>query len=369
MVAIAKQMGVRYVTITTRHHDGFCLWPSKYSDYTIAKTPYRKDMIGPLVKAYNKVGIDVYLYYSILDWHNKDWRYSIKTVEDKVAFDHFKVFIKNQLTELLMDYPTIKGFWFDGTWDKSWADAENGPFTDSLEQYMKQLHPGLIAGGRYRVDENGKRHDDSNGNLMGDYAQGWERKIPQDYAVTKGRDWDCDMTFGENGWGYQKKWLGHWKTTNELLEMMAKCNSLDGNFVLNFGPKADGTFREEEIMAAKKIGDWMKVNSAAIYDTKYDAWEKEDWGYSTISNDGTKAYLMVFNIPVSGKIKVLTKKDQAIVAAYSIEQPSKKLNMEKGDYGYIFIDNPIKQSTRPFVIVLDIKSVNGETRQENKAKT
>ncbi|WP_447641674.1 MULTISPECIES: alpha-L-fucosidase [Chitinophagaceae] len=367
--AMAKQMGVRYVTITTRHHDGFCLWPSKYSDYTIAKTPYKKDMIGPLVQAYNKQGIDVYLYYSILDWHSKDWRYSIKNDEDKVAFNRFKVFVKQQLTELLTDYPTIKGFWFDGTWDKSWAGAENGPFTDSLEQYMKQLHPGLIAGGRYRVDENGKRHDDSNGNLMGDYAQGWERKIPQDYAATKGRDWDCDMTFGENGWGYQKKWLGHWKTTDELLEMMAKCNSLDGNFVLNFGPKPDGTFRDEEAKTAREIGDWMKINAAAIYDTKYNAWQKEDWGYSTISNDGTKAYLMIFNIPVSGKIKVLTKKDQAIDAAYSIEQPNKKLNLEKGDYGYIFIDNPIKQHSKPFVVVLDIKNVSGATRQENKAKT
>ncbi len=367
--AMAKQMGARYVTITTRHHDGFCLWPSKYSDYTIVKSSYGKDLIGPLVKAYNKVGIDVYLYYSILDWHSKDWRYQLKTADDTVAFNRFKVFVKNQLTELLTLYPTVKGFWFDGTWDKSWASPSNAPFTDSLEQYLKQIRPGLIAGGRYRVDETGHRHDDANGSLMGDYAQGWERKIPKDYAATKGRDWDCDMTFGENGWGYQKKWLGHWKTTDELLEMMAKCNSLDGNFVLNFGPKADGSFRQEEVDAAREIGDWMKVNNAAIYDTKYNGWEKQDWGYSTISKDGKKAYLMVFNVPVSGKIKVLTDKAQQVGKAYMISAPEKSLPIHPLDYGYNEITIPSQRYSRPFVIVLDIVNGKSETRQENKAKT
>ena len=366
--AMAQQMGAKYVTITTRHHDGFCLWPSKYSDYTIAQSPYRKDMIGPLVKAYNKVGIDVYLYYSILDWHSKDWRYSLKTIEDTIAFNRFKVFVKNQLTELLTSYPTVKGFWFDGTWDKSWASAANAPFTDSLERYLKQIHPGLIAGGRYRVDETGHRHDDANGNLMGDYAQGWERKIPKDYAATKGRDWDCDMTFGENGWGYQKKWLGHWKTTYELLEMIAKCNSLDGNFVLNFGPMADGNFRKEEVDEANEIGNWMKINGAAIYYTKYSGWTKEDWGYSTISNDEKKAYLIVFNVPISGKVKILTDKSQKIKKAYMMADASKILPIEELDYGYKEITIPVKKYTSPLVLVLDIEKVENAERLENKAK-
>lgn len=367
--AMARQMGARYVTITTRHHDGFCLWPSRYSDYTVAKTPYKKDLIGPLVKAYNKAGIDVYLYYSILDWHSPDWCYQLKSADDTVAFNRFKVFVKNQLTELLTDYPTVKGFWFDGTWDKSWASASNAPFTDSLEQYLKQIHPGLISGGRYRVDETGHRHDDANGNLMGDYAQGWERKIPKDYDATKGRDWDCDMTFGENGWGYQKKWLGHWKTAYELIEMMAKCNSLDGNFVLNFGPKADGTFRAEEVNTAKEIGDWMKTNSIAVYDTRYTGWEKQDWGYSTISNDGKKAYLIVFNIPISQKIRILTSKTKEIRNAYLLSNSGQNLDINPLDYGYKEISLPKNNYTQPFVIVLDIVDGKAQAIQENKAKT
>ncbi|MDE1191148.1 MAG: alpha-L-fucosidase [Arachidicoccus sp.] len=364
--AMAKQMGVKYVTITTRHHDGFCLWPSKYSDYTIVKTPYKKDMIGPLVKAYNKQGIDVYLYYSILDWHSKDWRDDIKTEDDSIAFARFKVFVKNQLTELLTDYPTTKGLWFDGTWDKSWK--KNGAFTDSLEQYLKQLHPGLIIGSRFRADDLGKRHFDSNGRLMGDYEQGWERKIPENFAATHDNDWDCVMTFGENGWGYQKKWLGHWKTTDELIEMLTKCVSLDGNFVLNFGPKSDGTFRNEEVEAAKQIGDWMKINSAAIYNTRYTGWEKQDWGYSTISKAGKQAYLIIFNIPVSGKIRVHTKPNQDINKASFITDTNISLPIESVDYGYKLISVPQQVYKTPFVIELNIEQSKQKMKgqEENK---
>jgi alpha-L-fucosidase len=366
--AMAKQMGVRYVTITTRHHDGFCLWPSKYSDYTIAKTPYKKDMIGPLVKAYNKVGIDVVLYYSILDWHSPDWRSKLNTQGDTIAFNRFRVFVKDQLTELLTLYPTIKGFWFDGTWDTSWASAYNGPYTDSLEIYLNKIHPGLICGGRYRVDEYGKRHDDSNGNLMGDYAQGWERKIPSNFEATKGRDWECDMTFGENGWGYQKKWPGHWKTTDELLEMLAKCVSMDGNFVLNFGPRSDGTFRPEEVGPAKEIGNWMKINSEAIYNAGYTGWEVQNWGYSTISSDGKKAYLLVFNVPTSGVLRVLTHKNQQIEKAYLNYQQSKPLLTISADYGYQLITIPKTSYQKPFVVALDIKNGNSAERQESHEK-
>lgn len=365
--AMAKQMGVRYVTITTRHHDGFCLWPSQYSDYTIAKTPYKKDIIGPLVQAYNKAGIDVYLYYSILDWHSKDWRYDLKSSADTLAFDRFKAFVKNQLTELLTLYPTTKGIWFDGTWDGSWQ--KSGAFTDTVEQYLKALHPGLIIGSRFRADDFGKRHYDSNGKIMGDYAQGWERKIPAGFAETNGEDWDCVMTFGENGWGYQKKWLGHWKTTNELLEMMAKCVSLDGNFVLNFGPDGTGRFRPEEVKAAREIGDWMQVNNEAIYNTRYTGWEKQDWGYSAISKDSTKAYLMVFNAPVSGVLRVLTRKDQSITRAWLLAQPGKVLTKEGSDYGYELIHIPQQVYNKPFVVALDITKTTGKTRMENKAKT
>jgi alpha-L-fucosidase len=363
---LAKQMGVRYVTFTTKHHDGFCLWPSKYTDYTIANSPYKKDIVKQVVDAYAKEGIDVYLYFSIMDWHNPDWRYDLKTKEDSVAFDRFKLFTKNQLTELLQQYPQTKGLWFDGTWDYSWK--KSGAFTDTLEQYLKALHPGLIIGSRFRADEFGNRHVDANGVLMGDYEQGWERKIPKTYADVHGNDWDCVMTIPENGWGYQKKWLGHWKTTNEILEMTAQCVSLGGNFVLNFGPKPDGTFRPEEVKIAKEAGEWMKINNAAIYNCEYAGWEKQDWGYYTKKTGDNKVYMLIFNVPVSGSLKIKPAKNILVDKAYLLTAPGKNLFLEKLDYGASFIHLPSTQYKQPFVIVLETKE-GTEKSDEQKAKT
>ena len=364
--AMAKQMGAKYVTITTKHHDGFCLWPSQYTHYTIANTPYKKDIIGPIVDAYTKAGIDVILYFSIMDWNNPDWRYDLKSKEDTAAFDRFKVFTKNQLSELLKNYPQIKGLWFDGTWDNSWK--KSGAFSDSLEQYLKTLHPGLIIGSRLRADEYGKRGNDSNGKLMGDYEQGWERKIPKTYADVHGNDWEGIMTFGENGWGYSKKWLGHWKTANELLEMLAQSVSLGGNFVLNFGPKADGTFRPEEVKAAKEIGDWMKVNNQAIYNCEFAGWEKQDWGYYTKKTAGNKVYMLVYNLPVSGNLKIKPPNFIKVEKAYFLTQPQKELSLESLDYGASYIHLPDAKYPQPFVIVLEGKKTD-KKNQDQKTKT
>lgn len=123
---MAKEMGVKYVKITTKHHEGFCLWPSKYTKYTVANTPYKKDILGELVKAYNKEGIDVHFYFSVMDWSHPDYRYDIKSEDDEIAFRRFLEFTDNQLKELASLYPTVKDFWFDGTWDESIKKMDGG---------------------------------------------------------------------------------------------------------------------------------------------------------------------------------------------------------------------------------------------------
>lgn len=365
--SMSKKMGAKYVTFTTKHHDGFCMWPSKYTDYTIANTPYKKDIVKQIVDAYTRAGIDVYLYYSILDWHNPDWRYDLKTKEDSIAFDRFKLFTKNQLTELLNNYPEIKGFWFDGTWDNSWK--KSGAFTDSLEQYLKKTHPGLIIGSRLRADDKGNRHFDANGELMGDYEQGWERKIPKTYADTHDNDWECVMTIPENGWGYSKTWLGHWKTSAELIEMMAQTVSLGGNFVLNFGPEGNGTFRTREREDAREIGDWLKNNGDAIYGCGYSGWEKQDWGYYTRKAGTNKYFMIVFNMPVTRKLEVKPADKVSVKSAWLNAAPDRKLQMEKIDYGASYIMLPPEfNATKPFVIVLETTE-GAEVSEGPKAKT
>ena len=181
--------GFRYIKITTKQHEGFCLWPSEYSPYNVARTPYGKDILVELVQACGEEGMDIHFYFSVMDWSHPDWR-----------------------------YPSVKDFWFDGTWDSS--IKKNAWWTVYAEQMLKELVPGVTVNSRLRSDEYGKRHFDSNGHLMGGYESGYERRLPdavKDLQVPR-RDWEVCMTIPENQWGYHKDWsLSYVKKTVESI--------------------------------------------------------------------------------------------------------------------------------------------------------
>jgi len=356
---------------TTKHHDGFCLWPSKYTDYTIAASPYKKDIVKQVVDAYDKEGIDVYLYFSIIDWNHPGYRNSLKTDADKKAYEEFKTFTANQLKELLTLYPKTKGLWFDGTWDAAWV--QQAGFTDSLEKELRAMHPGLIIGSRFRADEYGRRHFDSNGDLMGDYEQGWERKLPKTIEEVYGNDWDCVMTVPENQWGYHSEWRGHVKTSVELIEMMARSVSLGGNFVLNFGPDGKGAIRPEETKLAKEIGDWMQENNEAIYNAGYAGLDKQDWGYITKSRKTGNHYLIVFNVPVSKALRLKLLHGMGIKKLYDLQNSNISFDTEeiakdaKGSEFFIYLNETPSQ---PKVIVLETTDKENKSAVEyQKAKT
>ncbi|MEI6865735.1 alpha-L-fucosidase [Flavicella sp.] len=358
---MAKNMGVKYVTITTKHHEGFCLWPSKYTDFDIEGSLYKKDLLGEFVDAYTKEGIDVNFYYSVLDWHHPDWRYKLETKKDQEAFQKLMKYTENQLIELIERYPAVKGLWFDGTWDQCWKD--NGKFSYELEKKLKELSPGLIVNSRMRADEYGSRHFDSNGVLMGDYESGYERRLPApwDVNVTK-NDWECCMTIPENQWGYHKDWtISHVKTPDELIEMLVQCTSQNGNFLLNFGPKGDGSFRSEEIFISKEIGKWMTINGRVIYDCEYAGLTKQSWGYYTKPKDKNKINMVVFNKPITGKYRVKLKKGQLIKKAYLLSNPDKLLQIQEIAKHDFFITLKKNKENKPFVIIVEL-----EIKKSNK---
>ncbi|MDR1883280.1 MAG: alpha-L-fucosidase [Prevotella sp.] len=376
----ARQMGARYMIFTTKHHDGFCMWPSKYTDYTIAGTPYKKDIVKQLVDAYDAEGIDVYLYFSIIDWSHKGYRSGIPATEaEKESYGTFKAFTRNQLIELLTNYPSIKGLWFDGSWDKAWVNE--AAWVDELGRELRAMHPGLIIGSRFRADENGARHIDSNGDLIDDYDQRFERNLPNSLKEVGGNDWDCVMTIPENQWGYHRDWsLTYVKTPYDLIEMTVKANSLDGNFVINFGPDDKGNIRPEETRIAKDIGNWMAVNGEAVYGTHHSVLDKHDWGYST--QKGDKIYLSVFNKPMNDllRVKAPGSKDKEMV--YVIES-AKFLSTKKpamirdggrdkngSCYYDIVIPAEIEKTREPFVIEIRLKKVGkGEKSAYQQALT
>lgn len=346
-----KDMGVRYVKITTKHHEGFCLWPSKYSKYTVAQTLYKKDLLGQMIKALDEEGIDVHLYYSILDWNHPDYRASIDSPEDSVAFDRFMKFTENQLRELCQRYPSVRDFWFDGTWDNNLTQRPG--WTAHLEKMLKEMHPGITVNSRLRADDYGKRDFDSNGHLMGDYESGYERKLPdpvKDLRVT-GWDWEACMTLPENQWGYHRDWsLSYVKTPAEVLERIVHAVSMGGNMVVNFGPQPDGDFRPEEKHMAEAIGRWMKRNGECIYGCDYAGLEKQDWGYYT-RKDGT-VYMVVFNEPFSHGLTVKVGKGKHVDSAAMLDGTALKVvRMAEGEYR---ISTPDTTQTEPYVVRLGI---------------
>lgn len=382
----AKHMGARYMIFTTKHHDGFCMWPSKYTDYTVANTPYKKDIVKELVDAYTAEGIDVYLYFSIIDWSHPGYvsggninsadikkmyqegknHDPFKSEERAKRYEDFKEFTRNQLLELLDNYPQIKGLWFDGSWDVAWV--KNAAWVDTLGLELREKHPGLIIGSRFRSDEYGNRHEDANGDLIDDHDQRYERNLPNSLKETKGFDWDCVMTIPENQWGYHKDWtLTYVKTPYDLIEMTMKANSMDGNFVINFGPDGRGNIRAEENYIAKKVGDWMAVNGEAVYGVHHSVLEKQDWGVST--QKGDDIYLTVLNKPTSNILKVKVPKSKTRGNVYVIENAefiSKNMKAVvrdggKDKYGSFFYDIPIpveyQNTGEPFVIKVKLKDV------------
>ena len=365
-VDMAKKMGARYIKLVTKHHDGFCLWPSAYSQYTVAQTPVKRDIVGELAKACKEGGIDLHLYYSILDWSHPDWRYSLKTHEDTIAFNRFLNFAENQIKELATRYPTITDFWFDGTWDESFN--KNGWWSAHIEKMLKDMIPGITVNSRLRADDYGKRHFDSNGHLMGDYESGYERKLPdpvKDLKITKW-DWEGYTTLPENQWGYHKDWsLSYVKTPYEVLERIVHAVSMGGNMVVNFGPQADGDFRPEEKEMANVIGNWMHKYGEAVYGCDYAGWPKKDWGYYTRKENDV--YMVVFNPPYSNKLNVKVPDGIKITKATVIKGEETKA--EEVAHNEFNVNIPSVRPEGPFVIKLQIQQKEDKPDKYFKALT
>lgn len=393
----AKQMGAKYMIFTAKHHDGFCLWPSKYTDYTIANSPYKKDIVGEIVNAYSAEGIDVHLYFSIIDWshpgyqagapkeeflRNNDWKSyrPFKTKTDSIRYQSFKEFTRNQLIELLTNYPKIKGLWFDGTWDGAWM--KEAEWVDNLGRELRNIHSGLIIGSRFRADENGQRHIDTNGDLIDDYDQRFERNLPKSLDEVSSNDWECVMTIPENQWGYHRDWsLSYIKTPFDLIEMMVQANALNGNLVINFGPDGEGNIRQEETTIAREIGNWMQVNGEAVYGVRNSKLEKQDWGYITQRDDDI--YLIVFNKPMNNLVRVKlpraknSKENVMVIDKAIFLLDGKPARIKEGlrdksgsDYYNIVIPESLQKQTMPFVIKINLKEISrGEKETYQQALT
>lgn len=301
-VQMAKDAGMKYITITSKHHDGFCLWDSKETDFDIMSTPFKRDVLKELADACRKIGgVKLCFYHSIMDWHHPDYNerraWEKNRPVEGTDRSRYITYLKNELKELVTNYGDVGVLWFDGEWEGFWKH-EDGV---DLYNYVRSLKPDIIINNRVDKGRGGMAGMTTSEGYAGDFGTP-EQEIPE--TGLPGVYWESCMTMNNN-WGYNKA-DKNFKSVKDLIQKLVDIASKGGNFLLNIGPKEDGTFPQESIDRLKAIGDWMKVNGESVYGTSASPFEHIPWGRVTQKKavDKTLLYLHVFDWPADGKLQL-----------------------------------------------------------------
>jgi alpha-L-fucosidase len=265
--AKAREAGMKYVVITTKHHDGFCLWDSKVTDYKVTNTPYGKDLIAPLAEAFRAEGLKVGFYYSLIDWHHPDFPLDnvhpawtndpekMAAANEKRDMTRYRKYMKDQLTELLTKYGRIDELFLDFSYPGKNGKGHNEWNSEDLLKLIRSLQPHIIVDNRLDLD-----HTD----------WGWdfvtpEQFMPQEWPTVRGQKvpWETCQTFS-GSWGYHRDEYS-WKSVHQLVVMLIETTSKGGNLLLNVGPTARGVFDDRANERLDGLARWMKFHDRSIY--------------------------------------------------------------------------------------------------------
>lgn len=294
-VRMAKDAGMKYIVITSKHHDGFCLWDSKVSDYDVMdRTPYKKDLLKELADACRQEDIVLCFYHSIMDWHHPqaqginypDYNYG------KGPNPEFSEYVSNylypQLEELLTYYGNLGVLWFDGEWINEWTEEQG----KELYNHLRNMQPELIINNRVGKGRQGMEGMNAYEDAAGDFG------TPEQEILEGGSDldWESCMTMNDH-WGFNQ-FDQNFKSTKMLIHNLVDIAAKGGNYLLNIGPTADGLFPGESITRLKEIGDWMDINGEVIHNSRGCKHYKEAGNiYYIQSKDGVNLYAILTEWP------------------------------------------------------------------------
>ena len=300
---MAKNAGMKYAVITSKHHDGFCLFESKYTDYHAGNTAYGKDLIREWVDAYRAEGLGVGFYYSLIDWHHPHFTIDrvhpqrVNSSEEYARLNAgkdmavYRQYLKDQVRELLTNYGKIDILWLDYSYP-----GENGKGRDDwgsveLLKMVRELQPGIIVNDRLDLKE---------------VPGGWDFTTPEQFKVQSWPEidgqriaWETCQTFS-GSWGYYRDELT-WKDTRQLLVLLIESVSKGGNLLLNVGPTGRGTFDHRAVEALGNMGDWMKYNSRSVYNcTQVPDWiEVPEHSILTYNPESKRLYIHLLDYPLT----------------------------------------------------------------------
>lgn len=328
----AKDAGMKYVILTSKHHEGFAMWDTQGTDYNIARrTPYGKGVIVPLAEAVRRQGLRFGVYYSIMDWHDPSQRESgpgklSPTLIDPAQKARYVRDMKTELRELV-EQADVEVLWFDGEWVDWWTQDD----ARDLEAFLRGLKPDIIINNRIFNSREGSMAGISPAGMPGDFHTP-EQEVPAE-GLGPGSYWESCMTMNQK-WGFVNDSESDWKPTGELLRHLVDSASKGGNFLLNVGPTAEGEFPQRALDRMAEIGRWMRVNGEAVYETTATPFEQAPtWGRITRKPAGGGAperlYLHVFDWPQDGVLRLPLA--QEVSAARLLAAPEASIGLARVD--------------------------------------
>lgn len=281
----AKDAGMKYIVITTKHHDGFALWPSKLTSWRVgAASPFTRDPLKELAQECKRQGIRLGFYHSIMDWHHPDYlpRRGWETRSASGAdMNRYVDYMKGQIRELLTGYGPISVLWFDGGWERNEQDLRS----KEVNQMIRELQPNILINDRNRLAE--------------DFSTP-EQTIPAN-ALPNGRPWETCMTINDT-WGFAKD-DHNWKPTKTLVRNLIDIASKGGNFLLNVGPTAIGEFPPETDTRLAEVGQWLRKYGKAVYGSEKSPFKRPP-SYGRVTRKGDSLFLHVFDWPANGELTI-----------------------------------------------------------------
>ena len=298
----AKAAGMKYAVITTKHHEGFNMFASDYTDYNVMNTPYGKDIIKQWVDAFRAEGLGVGFYYSLIDWHHPEYtidRVHPQSASTKEEYDElnkgrdmnvYRKYLKNQVREILTNYGKIDILWLDYSFPGEFGKGRDDWGAVDLMKMVRDLQPGIIVNDRADLK---------------DYQGGWDFTTPEQFKVDAWPEengvripWETCQTFS-GSWGYYRDELT-WKDNKQLLTLLIETVSKGGNLLLNVGPTARGTFDYRADNALAEMGEWMKYNSRSIYNCTQapDDFEAPDNTILTYNPETNRLYVHLLDYPL-----------------------------------------------------------------------
>ncbi|MBI1983030.1 MAG: alpha-L-fucosidase, partial [Acidobacteria bacterium] len=325
-VALAKAAGMKYITITSKHHDGFAMFDTKQSDWDIVdRTPYKKDVLKMLADECHKQGIKLFFYHSQLDWHHNDYFPRGRTGKttgrpESGEWTKYLDYMDAQLAELLTNYGPIGGIWFDGWWDKPDADWR----LEKTYSLIHRLQPtALIGSNHHQIPFPGEDFQMFEKDLPGHSTQDFNKEAEIGSLPLE----TCDTI--NNAWGYNKN-DRRFKSTTELIHYLVRAAGYDSNFLLNVGPMPNGRIQPEFVERLKAMGIWLDKNGESVYGTRGGPITTRPWGVTT--QKGETIYVHILNWQDSA---LLLPKLEKRIAGATMLATGDKVEVVEADYGTV----------------------------------